>query len=331
MVGGPYQPVDPIAPARPSPSLLTSARDRSGDQFGANPAPVPPNPAPEGALAPMRERWRSGITWNTVDCNPAHNWERCPSAVTTKADPTGLNPPVQTESFWIYTTLEVDWHNMTEEAPLDQYVLDLNEAHTPFAVARALWMGEGLPDDALQPTLRRNAADITVGDPMDLDDGIAVLLARYEAQTGGSGGAILHVPSQLAVSGLIGGAQGGARVAWPEGNLYRSVLGAVLCPGPGYPQGPSPQAAPTGFGPKVADGPPSTYKGTDSDEYWVYVTGPVEYALAQQRIVPAEERQQRAPMLMNKYQVWAERAGVVRFDPCAAFAVRCAGTIAGIT
>jgi hypothetical protein len=216
----------------------------------------------------------------------------------------------------IYTPLECDWTTTDSEQQLAEAASQLTDAHTAWGIARALWLGDGLPDVDEQPTLRRSAVDVSVSGPMDLDDACAALLSAYEQCTGGNGGATLHLPSVL-VPGALGGIAGGGRVAWPEGNVYRAAMGAVLSPGPGYPHGASTVGV-DGFGPKTGGADAATtYKGNGLDEAWVYVTGPVEYAVGPidpMSLTPDASR-------TNRTEIIAERPAIVRFDPCCVFAV----------
>ena len=152
----------------------------------------------------------------------------------------------------------------------------------------------------------------------EMNAGVATLLAHYEEATGGDGGAMIHVPAQLAPY-VLGGGSGGARIAWPEGNIYRGPLNSTVVLGPGYPLGESPDNSPLGHGPLMSQGPPQTYRGNPPDMAWIYVTGPVEYATGPIQLLPEVERD-RIPFRTNYYQVWAERAAIVRFDPPTCFA-----------
>src|SRR6516165_4506977 len=127
---GAYLGVDRVPLRAPSPSLLTAARDRSADQFGAIPGdtiPQPPartdEPIPiydtdAGTLDPrvsadpwsMRlPRWRSGIQFNAVLSQPSFGWPRCPSPGQVRHAPVQLTKPVHFHPFVIYTPLEADW------------------------------------------------------------------------------------------------------------------------------------------------------------------------------------------------------------------------------
>lgn len=291
------QPIRRIPVVAPVPSILTSAR-----------------PLPD-------VEWRDGVAWSPASCIPSSNFPWCPAEGQTKAASGGLSGAVGTKAFMIYTPVECDWTTTDSEAALQEAASQLTDAHTAWGISRALWLGDGLPDLDTQPTLRRNAVDVTVGGVMDLDDAVAALLSAYEQCTGGNGGAVLHVPSVL-VPGALGGIAGGGRVAWPEGQFYRAAMGAVLSPGPGYPHGASADGV-DGFGPKTGGADAATtYQGNALDEVWVYVTGPVEFAVGPidpMSLTPDATR-------TNRSEVIAERPAIVRFDPCCVFAALAVNT-----
>lgn len=313
------QPVGPIPVQPPVPSILTTARDRSADGFGAS-APIPGGVAdalPEG-VETTTAAWRSGIVWQSFACQQSYLWAHCPPGDDTLKERSDYSGPEASSVFTIYTPLDCDWAAI--ETGLDAAARALTEAHSAFGLARALWMGEGLPDaltpnGTYQPTLRRSATDL--GDAADdLDVVVARLLGEYETATGGLGGAVLHVPSIL-MTGALGGLPGGGKIATPEGNVYRGPLGSLVSPGPGYPWGASTEGA-DGYGPVVADGDTDDpdYAGSAADEVWVYVTGPVEYALGPVVI----ERSSGSTLRTNTVEVIAERPAIYRFDPCSSFA-----------
>lgn len=296
------EPIRPIPVVAPSPSILTSARPLSDSTD-----------------------WSSGVSWSPAGCIPSFAWPRCPGTPTDKELGEGLGAAVSVDPFWVYTPISCDW--VTDGDRVAGPAADLTEAHTAAKVSAALWMGEGLADGAL--SLRHVAQDVSIGlgGASDLDDVVAALLANYERCTGGSGGATLHIPSVL-IPGALGGIPGGGRVAWPEGNFYRGPLGSVVSPGPGYPHGASTEGA-DGHGPLVDPGPPAVYAGNAIDEAWVYVSGPVEWAASTVQVLPDEEAERRN-LRLNRYEVWAERMAIVRFDPCcvfAALAVSSAGAV----
>lgn len=280
-----FQPVGGIAPVSPSPSIRTAARRLTGGD------------------------WSTGVAWRSTACIPSYLWSRCPDPAAEKED-AGTFSDVSTDAFTLYTPLACNW------APEDSRVADdaqaLTEAHQAWGLARALWLGEGLPDEPTQPTLRRSAQLVNSGTAADLDDVVAVLLAHYQDCSGGEGGAVLHIPAVAIPAALE------ARLIWPEGDLYRGPLGAVVSPGPGYPWGES-VAGVDGFGPQTDPGPPAEYAGNDSDEVWVYVTGPLEYAFGDVVVLPESEMERRGFGRRNTYEVWAEQPGIIRFDDCCVF------------
>lgn len=284
--------IDPVAPA---PSLLTSARPLPGDV----------------------DWTRGGATWSPV-CQPTNVQPWCSGGATLGGP--NARARVSSVPFTIYTPLACD--RMSGEvnlSDLEPAARALTEVHTAKAIAEALWLGAGYAAaDSAVPTLRNsafNAANVAIA---DLDDAIASLLVHYEIATDGEGGALIHMPSALAVYALGGGA-GGARICWPEGNIYRGPLGSVVVPGPGYPNGVSVTGA-TGYGPGAPGGP---YQGNANNESWVYVSGPVEYAVTPVRVVPEDDADRTVgPARSNLYELWGRREAIVRFDPCKVFAVK---------
>lgn len=291
-------PAPRIAPVSPGPSLLTSA-----------------------SRLPGNLDWERGIRWAS-GCAESFGLEFCP------ADPTRDVPGdgfiAHAQPFMVYTPVVCDLQtvDLSDQAP---FASAITEAHTAYHVARALWMGEGVADvtdpqsETLPVTLRRVATPLLQGSAIDLDDAVGALLAEYEQATTGQGGAVIHMPSVLAPFAL-GGGTGGARVCWPEGNLYRGPLDSVVVPGPGYPLGSSTTGA-DGFGPLTSAGPPEQYAGNSATEVWVYVSGPVEYAVTPVVVLP-EGEQDRKPFRTNRYELWGQRQAIVRVDPCSVFAVK---------
>jgi len=308
---GVKQPVPAINVPAPSASLLTVAR-----------------PLPDGT------DWRSGIAWSSACLLDTHNWPYCPDAATLTAGKTlapGAGPLVATDPFVVYTGVECDWVEGPLGDDLSTLCSGMNDAHLAYGISQALWMGVGLPSVAdpnygLPPTLRRTAQDVSIGGvATELNDVVGALLQHYEACTTGDGGAVIHLPTVM-LPGALGGTGGGARVCWPEGNFYRGPAGSVVSAGPGYPHGHTPQG-PLGAGPLVSGTPPNeVYQGNAFSEVWVYVSGPVEYAVGTTEMVPPDDAQRRVPTRLNRYDVVAERSAIVRFDPCCVFAAKAINT-----
>jgi hypothetical protein len=261
----------------------------------------------------------------------SYNWRYCVDFVLTgnSVAPYGAVPPgtykvagdteaiVHTAPFVIYTPYTCAGQGPLDSQGIDDFLTDVETVHSAYGLAAALWMGDGYdPADTTQPTLRRVAVNISAASPYEVDDGVTALLVHYEQATGGSGGAMIHMPVGL-VPQAIGGVPGGARVAWPEGNVYRGAMGSVIVPGPGYPEGFSP-TGPRGHGPLVSG---VNYAGNEMGTSWMYVTGPVEYAMSPVRMFP-EAVNERIQYRQNLYAVFAERDAIVRFDTDCVFAVQ---------
>lgn len=307
-------PADAMRVQAPVPSILTAAIDRSGDAFGTVRPLSVEGQDPERTLA---AGWRGGVSWQSFGCQRSYPWRVCDGDQEDKAL-SELGGPVSSSPFVIYTPLECEWAGAEET--LEPAARALNQAQTAYGMARALWMGEGLPSAVSQPTLRNTATDL--GFVGDLDDVVARLLGAYEQGTYGLGGAVLHIPSIL-MTGALGGLPGGGRVATLEGNVYRGPLGSVISPGPGYPWGESDDGD-DGFGPFVADASPELYLGSAGDEVWIYVSGPVEYALGPTNVLPPN--QSASAQRRNTAEVIAERAAIFRFEPCSVWAARAFNT-----
>lgn len=286
-----YEPLGRIRPVPPSPSLLTSAR-----------------PLPD-------VNWSTGIAWAT-SCVESSVQPFCPG--TNRAE--GVDRELAySMPFSIYTPVVCDMP--VDGADLEQLVVDATEAHTPAAIATALWMGGSAydADDTEQVTLRRVATNVSQANPLDLDDGFASLLTHYQLCTGGYGGAVIHMPGTL-LTAALGGGNGGARLCWPEGDKYRGPHGCTVVAGPGYPEGFSVDG-PNGHGPRYDDAPTELFWGNEPGTAWIYVTGPIEYATTSPvRVLPETERD-RTTVRQNKYELWGEREAIVRFDPCCVFAL----------
>lgn len=286
-----YEPAPRIDPVAPAPSLLTSARQLTDVD------------------------WRTGVQW-TPACQPTYVNEFCAGG-TNRTTP-NVRATEHVVPFTVYTPLLCDrFAGEVNLADLPDAARALTETHTAKAIAEALWLGTGTPaSDTAIPTLRNTAFNVDAASVSELDDGVAQLLVHYEIATDGEGGAVVHMPSGLAVYALGGGA-GGARLCWPEGNVYRGPLGSLFVPGPGYPNGQSAAGA-NGNGPGPEGGP---YLGNGPDESWIYVTGPVEYAASPVVVLP-EDDGDRSVVRTNLYEVWGERQALVRFDPCKVFATK---------
>jgi hypothetical protein len=308
------QGIDPIPIQAPTPSILTTARPRTSDDFGVR-VPVPDEvDVPDGALDPAKTSWRTGVSWVQSVCAPSSNQGFCPSADDTEMGdmPEGGWGLVTSMPFWQFTPIECEW--AVDDSEVQAAAEALTDARAAWGLGRALWLGEGLPADLDQPTLRNSATIAPGGDAATpIEEAVALLLAAYELGTQGLGGQTLHIPGPLMVSAL-GGGDGGI-ICRPEGNFYRGPNGSVVSPGPGYPFGPSDDDA-DGFGPYNLAASPGFYEGNSADETWIYITGPVEYALSKvMPLMPTGGLRRQ-----NRHKAWAMSQLIFRFDPCTAYA-----------
>src|SRR6516165_6016334 len=109
---GAYLGVDRVPLRAPSPSLLTAARDRSADQFGAIPGDtIPQPPARTDEPIPIYDTDAGTLDprFSAVLSQPSFGWPRCPSPGQVRHAPLQLTKPVHFHPFVIYTPLEADW------------------------------------------------------------------------------------------------------------------------------------------------------------------------------------------------------------------------------
>lgn len=335
-------PVSSIDPVAPGPSILTAARPLS-QRVTVSTDGV--NETTTSQQVPY-EQWSMGVSWSPVGCNPAHNVNQCVDPalgaepldfdynaypwmrprveladpqIAVKPDAYDAGGVIDVNPFFYLTAL-VCTRPVERPGDLDTDAKNLVDAQAARAIARALWLGDGLDADAI--SLRSTAVDITDAAGDTLAQAMASLYAHYEAATGGLGGATYHIPAELIF------AAGSQWLIRQEGNLYRSQMNSLVSPGPGYPIGES-EEGDDGFGPGIwiaGEGGNvfSGFAGNDADEAWLYISGPVEYALAQPGD-PGYLLHQGGDLYtrqQNRYETWAERLAIVRFDPCAVFACK---------
>src|SRR5262245_51685496 len=133
------QPVGPIQVQAPVPSILTTARDRTRDDFGRQ-VPVEAT-TPDGSSPPSSASWRTGVTWAPLACQPSFSWPQCPDPDAQRNADTVTGPPAESNPFWIYTPLECEW--ALDDQALDDASVALTNIHSAFQLAEAIWMGEG--------------------------------------------------------------------------------------------------------------------------------------------------------------------------------------------
>src|SRR5262245_17580766 len=131
--------IDPVAPV---PSLLTSARPLGGP--GGTPYEV----------------WRTGVSWAPFPCQPSYAWPRCVvkdgGEWPTKTPPVDNAGPTSVDTFMQYVPISCSPVFSDEEMDdIRDDARSLLDAQAAYRLARALWMGDGLP--ATNPTLRNTA------------------------------------------------------------------------------------------------------------------------------------------------------------------------------
>lgn len=239
------------------------------------------------------EEWRSGVSWLPNGCSRAYGWQSCvdppPLLPLEKCEPE--YPAVeQFDPFMVYVPegcLVSPGHgidyNARARASLDAY--------TAGVVSKELATGMYAPGN---PSLENTAQVVATVGAVDAETALSLLL-RARSNDGWYGSHTIHVPLWLIPSFE-------SEYLLDNG---RNTMGMVrVSPGPGYPG-----RNPVAFGP-VAD--PAVGEG------WIYVTGPVEYALG-----PIETPMELADQnkLVNRAYHIAERPAILRFDTCGVFAV----------
>lgn len=309
------QPIDPIPAVAPRPSLTTTAR-----------------PLPDGT------NWRTGITFRDNGARTRGIWPY--QAGTEHDDKSAFEPTAPSLASFrpvmLYVPLDCDYVTAgqlgTEDSWLDEAQAEL-EATSAYQLARTLaggvaddeWFNDPDCDAGINPTLSQpypgqaftadypngstdNAIVGTAGDhPVA---GVGALLDAY-TDTTRKGGASVHVDMRILPHLVATG------VAKLQGDIYVGPGGSVFIPHAEL-VGPATDAAGTPDAPAAGN-------------RWMYVTGPVEFALGEARTLP-EERAQRFYGLgrTNRWSVIAERLGIVRFNPSVVFATEVDAPTAGV-
>ena len=97
--------IGPIPSQAPTPSILTTAKPRTNDDFGVG-VPLPEEvDVPEGALPSSRTSWRTGVSWVQSACAGSFAQQPCPTADDVEladADPDSYGL-VTSRPFWSFT------------------------------------------------------------------------------------------------------------------------------------------------------------------------------------------------------------------------------------
>lgn len=240
--------------------------------------------------------WQSGITWRSAACATAQRVAYC-----NDEDGAALNaaPDITQPAFFPYQIVvpyACDWILPGQEAEYRADAEAQAEAATAWNVARELWTGETEADN---PSLMSVASDASAAGAVHPTTALGLLLEAYE-DCGQAGGALVHAPTQALVSLLHSG------VVKQNGDVIYGPNGSIVSSGPGYPG--------------AGDFGPGGGASGDGNE-WVYVSGPVEYELGAIEVVP-DDAHAHFDRRRNRYEVWAQRSAIHRFDPCCVFAVK---------
>lgn len=247
--------------------------------------------------------WRSGIKWRSE--LPNGDLAVDVSALCEELD--ALNEmsfdqttfyPVSLRSAW-----SCDWVKGPEHEELLAGATRYLDALTPYLVSAGLWGPSGDTDN---PTLESTANDVSAASPVHPVLAVGTLLeAWFSCNLGAGGIPVIHAPIQ-AITSLI--SHGTIR---QQGDAYYGPLGSIVSPGPGYP-------GVSTSGPLVDGDPADAGDGAE----WIYISGPVEYALGPVEVLDPEESwfHQR----MNRYELFPQRQAILRFDTscvqaCSAF------------
>lgn len=252
----------------------------------------------------LQGTWRSGVSWRRgVNCGvdgdgPGFRREFCGS--TDLEDPLDLTIP-EVFPYEIYVPYQCDWVPLGSEQPYIDDAKASLDAVTDWHVSRELWTGA---TEAENDSLQSVATDESATDPVHPVTAVGTLLEAWSDCTQQSGdgkrGPIVHVPAAFLTS-LIAN-----HVINQQGDVYYGPMGSLVSGGPGYPTGTS--ARPTGVDAGEEDG-------------WIYISGPVEYAVDVITVAPDREAAHHDSRT-NAYRFWAQRWAISRFDPCCVFAVK---------
>jgi len=284
--GAGWQTIPALPLTRPVPSLLTTAR-----QIPAKPIEHVDLGAGQDLQIPYN--WRSGVQWRSPAGHKGERQTWCSSSITF-ATAAAITQP----AFYPYiidVPYSCDW--VYEDADYRQDAVDQLDAVTPWHVSNELWTGTAEP---LNKNLQTSATDVSAASAVHPVTALGTLLEAY-SDCSQAGGAVIHCPLSTIVSLLHAG------LVKQQGDLYFGPGGCLVSSGPGYP------TAATGTGPGGANA------GTGN--VWMYITGPIEYALGDIEITP-DGGEAHYDQRRNRYEVVAQRLAIHRFDPVCVYACK---------
>lgn len=237
---------------------------------------------------PQGTKWNDGTSHLPNGCTPAAFWPDC------EVDPTPdpkcapqTNSGANFRPFAIYLPDGCDEKPFWAEDWIGRSTEAL-DAFTPWAISRELDTGAASGN----PSLRSTATDLA-GPAVTVDAALSTLV-RNRVDAGLGGMMTAHVPAWLIPSFYD-------HYLLDAGSGPSSLLGMVkVSPGPGY----------TGASPAGA--------AAASGQGYIYISGPVEWEMSPVTALLTRDEQQP---LINRVEVYAERFGYYRFDPCGVFAV----------
>lgn len=239
-----------------------------------------------GAIPP---RWQGGVCWEPVGCNPVCVWpddcDPCADQIDAPDEKPVFSSSCATAySFDLTTGKRDDCKRRTADELIAQSSADL-AALTPAGVA-----------NYLSVAVCKSAETLPGGKAVPVETAIGMLFNARAAR--GAGGGTLMIPD-IAV-----GAVQDSGLLTRSGARYTSLFGSSVVVGPGFQN--------------LVSGECTVE--TEPGKAWLYVTGPVDYAVDDVELVSNQVSWDAARRNQIR-EVVMERSAIVRFDPCNVFAV----------
>jgi hypothetical protein len=244
------------------------------------------------SLLPSDLDWRRGVRYSPEGCVLPDTYDLCGPGAGPKPDP-------EIPGYYTFNPFIV----AAVDGCQDPWALDpeLRErAQRNMLMAQGSMVAKELLDSSVgNPSLSSTATDVSGGAAVDWEAGARTLLFNMQA-AGYVGDVVLHAPTWMQPSFEQSG------IGTTEDGTRRPFVGT------------HPVVFDAGY---AGDIPPDTLGGPDSSDpgtaAWIYATGPVEYAFAQE----LDEISVTVDTRQNERYVLAERPAIVRFDACQVFGV----------